>query len=218
MDIRHYVSHGPFPDLGRALRRWVRLMSDPTWFDGNVHDAPWWYGERASTSQLAAALWLSKGWAMEEYSASRLIEPGRRRMGRGDLILEAGKTKLVCEAKQVWPFLTASFSLKTATRDAHRNASDQVRTLPTAALRYRRATVVFIVPHVARTIASKDDEYVRRLGNICDEARKLKNTAVAYAFPEHARQLATKKRGARRYPGVVLLVRPVPHPGRHQAR
>lgn len=86
------VHGGSLRQLARALHRWLRIMEDPVWWKDDEEDAPWWYNERALLSLFAGAVWLSKGWAFEEFAAMKRQKgrvKNRRRRGsrgaRGDL-------------------------------------------------------------------------------------------------------------------------------------
>lgn len=202
-----FVDATHLPGLQNVLKRWVAQMCDDGWGSG---DAPWWYGERASVSQLAGAIWGTRGgWAMEEYAASRKLEPGTRKPGRGDLALEANGLKLVCESKQIWPRLVSSLDVAQGIETAMKAATKQVLQLPNAAGKYGRAAVVFVAPRVAPRIAKNPAVYEDRLTLLCQQLQEVPDTSIAYAFPSWARQLASKKAGRYRYPGCALLVRRV---------
>src|SRR4051812_574579 len=104
------------PEIAPLLKKWIHANRE------YVHrcvdeDAPWWYLERASVSTVAAAAWLAKGIALEEYTTakSRLPLKGRPRVSqncRCDLYFSLLKNKkknthhdFICEAKLIWPKL-----------------------------------------------------------------------------------------------------------------
>src|SRR5713226_1261165 len=69
---------GPLPELRQVLRKWIFVNKDYVHrWDGI--DAPWWYNERASVSALAAAAWLAKGIALEEYTTRKTRNINRSR-------------------------------------------------------------------------------------------------------------------------------------------
>jgi hypothetical protein len=79
-------------------------------------DVPWWYGERASLSVLAGAIWRTGGIALEEYTVdkSHRRDDGQKGLmqGRNDLYFRIGRSDFVLEAKAVWPTLRSIEPLK----------------------------------------------------------------------------------------------------------
>lgn len=94
---------GPLPELEPLLRTWVRLQRKycTAW---EWDDVSWYYNERASLSLFAAAVWMSGGVALEEYSTEKYHTPLRSRrlrpyMGRSDLGFRHSRRDFIAEAK-----------------------------------------------------------------------------------------------------------------------
>jgi hypothetical protein len=150
----------PLKPLERVLKQWQKLMTDhPGWAGWEASDAPWWYGERASLSCLAGAIWKCQGWAFEEFKTRRriAIKSGHEdHAGRCDFMFGLGKHQFIAEAKQ---------SFCNIGEDAQRNASEVVL--------------------------------------------EIERLAIAWAFPEHSRNLALRQEPQYIYPGTVVLIRPL---------
>jgi len=102
---------GTLPGFDTLLREWIsvinRLLEE--WEDDV--DFPWWYNERACVGTFAAAVWLCKGVAFEEYLSEKVKDrAGRAReseptKGRTDLYFSFKQKEYIAEAKQWWPEL-----------------------------------------------------------------------------------------------------------------
>jgi len=196
---------GEFEPLKPVLLRWRKLMEE----DWGKKDAPWWYNEGASVSQLAGAVWRTQGgWALEEFSVrKRGPEPGQDGSGRCDLALEVGDVRLVVEAKHLWLRWTNRTRATPRVAKAINSAMAQVVRYPHGRGRYRQAAVVFVVPWVTAKLADKPDEMEHRLRDLVDELKGLKGgAALAWSFPAVSRGLLSTRRPGRCYPGVVMVL------------
>lgn len=89
--------------LRPVLREWINInqrLGSRWQSDG---DAPWWYNECALVSTFAGAVWLSKGYAFEEYSDTKRGKSKKGFRGRVDLEFSAGQHEFKAEVKQCWP-------------------------------------------------------------------------------------------------------------------
>lgn len=146
------------PAIGPVLQRWVKMMLEP--WPGN-DDAPWWYNERASLSQLAGAIWGKGGWVFEEYRASKKYE-GADYPGRVDFMFEWRTVKLVAGAKQLWVPLNGSLDLAARVAQKLKDARADAERAPDVRGTYARAGIVFVVPHASDSLVADESEYQRR--------------------------------------------------------
>jgi len=189
--------------LRPALRKWIHLNSTiGSQWAREYEDAPWWYNERASLSFFAGAVWMSGGWALEEFSSRKKGldqgPPRSLRAGRYDINFAVGTHEYIAEAKQCWPKLHNLKSAAANVRDALRLAKADARSdiswgLPVLA-------IVFSVPRVpiahASEVASLLDGFLRA---------PLPTGLVAWSFPLAARGLVSQS-SRYIYPGVMVLV------------
>lgn len=82
----------------RILRNWAKIHQ--VYYDQCWQDKAYSYNERASISMLAAAIWKSKGIAIEEYVAEKNHD-GEIKKGRVDLWFKIGDFSGLVEAKQM---------------------------------------------------------------------------------------------------------------------
>ncbi len=180
-------------------------------------DAPWWYNEGASVSQLAGAVWQTpRGWALEEFSVRKTgTEPGD--FGRCDLRVEVGNLKLVVEAKQIGLRWTNTTSPKKRLDHAFEKALGQVAKYPDGRGAYRRGAIVFVVPWITRKLVDQPDVLAERLRTLVYEIIDTRpNADVAWSFPVAKRRLPSKRKRlrGRYFPGIVLVLERVKAPSR----
>jgi len=84
-------------NIGILADGWVKVL-DKYENKCKYLDSIHWYNERTNVGALAAAGWLNKGIAMEEYSSTKTED---EKHGRVDLYLQIKKLVAVCEAKMV---------------------------------------------------------------------------------------------------------------------
>ncbi len=106
------------------------------------------------------------------------------------------------EAKQCWPILKRSLAdaLETIDRTMAKALSD-ASCLPSDG---KRLGIVFVTPRIHKSNLFYIDEI---LENFTEALDKKGNTAVAWTFPPEKRVLNDKD--GYRYPGIVLLIKPL---------
>ncbi len=82
----------------KILKNWIQVHK--IYFQQSGNDKAYSYNERASISMLAAAIWKSKGIAIEEYVAEK-NHNGETKKGRVDLWFKIEEFTAVVEAKQI---------------------------------------------------------------------------------------------------------------------
>jgi hypothetical protein len=198
----------PFRSLKPVFEQWQKLSSSPEWL--NAGDVPWWYGERASLSSFAGAVWLSGGWAFEEFGAyKKTIRRGKAKWisGRKDVAFRVGRKYFLAEAKQYWPRFTKD-NADVAVGELIKSldaACEDVRKVSERG--YTRMGMVFAVPSIHKTKVGYLDT---NLSNFIEGLMDHKELTVAYTFPKKARKIkAEKPYHERIYPGVILIARKV---------
>ena len=212
-DISGFAA-GPLPELRQVLKEWIFVNNDYVrrW-DG--WDAPWWYTERASVSTIAAAAWLAKGIALEEYTTSKTRNINRSRVvsgrGRCDLFVSVRDRRgedrdLIVEAKICWPSLTSGAfrkrikdGLVVACNDARRTHRDDGA---------RRAGLLIVSPSVPKSQNEHLKELIQEFVDFIRRQSRQSHCAVAWTFPPVARKLCSDMR-PRLYPGTAILLRPL---------
>lgn len=170
-------------------------------------DAPWWYGERASLSVLAGAIWKSGGVALEEYAVERRkgVRRGRqgRSMGRNDLYFNLGRSDFVLEAKVLWINMRSEGALSNLGETLNRAKADVRSVKDTYGA--RRLAAVFVSPSIAERHIHKMDESIERL---LDALKKEEHCARSWSFfdKQRTRRLVTEDPTRTRYPGSVLVI------------
>jgi hypothetical protein len=199
------VKAGPLAMLEETLWEWTLAQERSSRLWG-WDDVPWWYGERASLSVLAGAIWRSGGIALEEYSVTktRRREDGQKGLiqGRNDLYFRIGRHDFVLEAKAAWPKLRSKEPLKDITV-ALENAERDVESVQQE--RVRRLAVAFIAPSYPKGYEEKCDSLI---DSWISELRGLSGVAAAWIFPDGARQLFSKDAG-HYYPGAAIVLKEI---------
>jgi hypothetical protein len=198
----------PFRSLKPVFEQWQKLSSSPEWL--SVGDAPWWYGERASLSSFAGAVWRSNGWAFEEFgSQKRTIHKSKAgwTSGRVDIAFRVGRKYFLAEAKQYWPRLSndrIDVTLDGVSKILAEACND-VRKISEPG--YIRMGMAFIVPSIHK---SKKEHLAKGISDLMEGLLNHKDTTVAWTFPEAAQKIkADKPYHERIYPGVILIIRKV---------
>ncbi len=189
--------------LLNPFHKWLDLMEDPTWL-GN--DCPWWYNERASLSQFAGAIWLTGGWVLEEFSATKQTDDNIAFKGRVDLMFWTTRRRegeqFIAEAKPCWPRLRSSDAPESIKYALNRAADDVQKTHSYNGL-YEKLALVFAAPVIPNHFSSQIPD---RVNSLIKSLAKEPNLSMAWHFrtmgdiPSHKDCL---------YPGVLLCVRPV---------
>lgn len=184
------------PGLEPVLEAWTALMNmdhpRASWGDD---DAPWWYGERASLSQFAGAIWQSRGWCFEEYRVFRregFAGSADSAYGRCDLAFEVGEAKAIIEAKAIWPTTLSPLAVRAQIEASLASAAQQVSGYQ-GPEGYDSLSLCFAAPSLA---TAPTDAHIEELVSSLDGC-------IAWAFPKATQALPSKLNG-RIYPGVVL--------------
>lgn len=199
------VAPGKLVELEEMLWEWshIQLRSIRIWED----DAPWWYGERASISVLAGAIWRSGGIALEEYAVEKeQSEEGDRnvvRSGRNDLYFNLHQSDFILEAKSYWPNLMSD-DIYTGLKNNLKLASDDVKQVKNE-YGARRLAAVFIGAKIPKTKMSKAGEKINE--SLLPALNKFDNSAMAWIFPENARHLVSDN--GYHYPGAAIVIQEV---------
>jgi hypothetical protein len=197
------------PGWSGLLKQWRAIVAHEAW--ANTEDCSWWYGERASVSQLAGAAW-KKGWAIQEYAGTRGAE-GRARI---DLAVEvpAYGLRSVVEAKQIWPWLGSSHAFEDIEQGLQEATEQLIGGGDTSIARhdeYDHVAVVFVTPR-ARS-ATGADEIQSLIDTLCSVPR----TVACWSFPDWASSL-TSPTTQLVYPGIGLVARLVRRAAVQRAR
>lgn len=190
--------------LRQLLLEWRKLAADPIWKDEEQQDCSWWYGERASVSQLAGAAWSLRGWAMQDFAWQRQRP---RSYAQIDLCVEHRKLGLrfIAETKEIWPRLNQPDALAKAVDRAFKaTAGELERVKPDD---WERMMFVFVAPWISvrRTMDevptdSTITDFVSTFADI--------DGAVVWTFPRWARMCRLPSREHwTYYPGVALIAR-----------
>jgi hypothetical protein len=184
--------------LAELMREWQSVAALKEW--ARDRDCSWWYGERASVSQLAGAAWKMGGWAMQEYAWTRGPEDSHARV---DLSVEhkGAGLRFVAEAKQIYPSLTSRRTTVVAAIDkAFKQASAQLDEIPKDD--WDRVALVFVSPYVDDVL-----DVEARIVEFISALHEIKDTSV-WTFPSWARKNAIKSDVTDMfYPGAALLAR-----------
>ena len=201
MELESDVYPGRLKVLRPVLEQWIALNLDRS---GWGRDAPWWYNERASLSQLAGAIWsIDSGWAMEEYSAAK--DGGASSHGRVDLALQVGRFTAIAEAKILWPGRVSANRYGDKLSSTMKTAHSRVRDYRTDGWQCRRLGIVFVNPRLPPSVADAVDSHVEAIIKVARSYAESSRWAVAWAFPKGARQLKSKANG-RIYPGTIVCI------------
>lgn len=190
------------------MLRWRGITEFEDW--AQTKDCSWWYGERASVSQLAGAAWMAhRGWAFEEYHWRRKLK-GRWKRARIDLCVEMPGLRFISEAKQIWPWLTSRESTITGRIDsAFKGLKREMRSIEIEAPGdYQHIPLVFIAPTMKTDPADDPAEFRRLAQRFGEILKSLPDTASVWTFPEWGQSLRFPDRGGGiYYPGAALVAR-----------
>jgi hypothetical protein len=187
--------------LAPVLDQWVKTVKlcVSTW---NGEDVPWWYGERASLSLFAGAIWRSGGLAFEEYASGKRFKSKKvgEYKGRADLYFELGKRGFVAEAKHAWSRARLSIDhrsnlqkrLSTAQEDIACVAGDGVK-----------LAILFTAIDIPKKHSEKVDALVKHWLRLSD---KIDASAWAWIFPQSTRHIG----GDVLCPGGAVFIKRTP--------
>lgn len=192
-----HIPFRPLSSLKDLFKEWYRINSK---YCADHEDALYSYTERATTGSLAAAIWLSGEYAVEEFAATK--EDAKDRWeGRVDLWFEWYDTDYVAEAKQLWvqlsprtqsPVIRIEDALKEALTDVGKSRREGSR----------RLGIVFVVPFI-----EKRDEAHRTsvLSSFMKHVYDVDYDFMCSVFPPSARDVRGWQE--RLFPGVVMIGR-----------
>ncbi len=195
-----------YPVLKDVLKNWQKLNGSPEWL--NDGDAPWWYNERASLSFFAGAIWLSGGWAFEEFSTYRTITSrgkAKLKSGRSDIAFKIKDTFFLAEAKQCWLTLTDKNIINVSNYVAQMldQACDEVRQVRERG--YKHLGIAFVGPSIHE---SKKEDVEILLAKLIDRLLAIRGTTIAWTFPKVARELKPPSRYKNYiYPGTIVVIK-----------
>ena len=195
--------------LRLLLTKWRELAADPIWKSGDeAQDCSWWYGERASVSQLAGAAWALRGWAMTDYAWMRRKKPGGpATYAQIDLCVERRNgPRFIAEAKQVWPEIDRPRTLKPLIEGAFAQLRRELDGIDPDC--WDRMMFVFVAPWW-KPKRSADAMNQSTIATFIESLKGRKGAAV-WTFPTWARQCVHKaSRHDIYYPGVALIARKI---------
>jgi hypothetical protein len=208
--ISGFRSHGirinSYPVLKNVLKNWQNLNDSPEWLEDG--DAPWWYNERASLSFFAGAIWLSSGWAFEEFSTDRTVTTkgkAKRKKGRLDIAFKIKDTFFLAEAKQCWPTLTGK-NITNVSRYVTQTldqACEEVRQVRERGYKY--LGIAFVAPSIHE---SRKGNLEVLLAELIGRLLAIRGTTIAWTFPEIARELKPdNRRSSYIYPGTIVIIK-----------
>ena len=149
---------GRLRSIKPILKEWIKANSEIAKLWQSGPDAPWWYGERASLSVFAGAIWRVGGYCFEEYSETKkgikrdTKKHGDSYPGRVDLYFSLPHSEFVAEAK----FVSTAFTRKNngaakKLQSALESALGDVRASPRGG---RRSSVWFSLCRTSERIAN----------------------------------------------------------------
>ncbi|RLA82892.1 MAG: hypothetical protein DRG78_05940 [Epsilonproteobacteria bacterium] len=193
-----------------ALQDWVNNIERYTnEFDNN--DTLYYYNERATVSTLAASLYKSGYFILEEFSTNKSVD-GEVKTGRVDLFFAKdvyGLTKsyfgAVVEAKQVYVNLSDNYNGSMAIKTSFSKAEQDTINSFNKQYHTNSYAITFIVPKVK----FKDKEYSKeRCKNLITEIQELnEHHGIAYIFPKKC-ELCYETYF---YPGIICLIKEIKH-------
>ena len=191
--------------LQPVFRKWIKLNRDYA-ESMKWRDCGWWSNERATTSILAAAAWMSGGVALEEFSTRK----GKRKenwAGRCDLFFKVSTNKkFACEIKQVF-FTKPEAGGKAKIKRAFESACEDAEALDST--EGRQLGICFVTP---RFRPSPKLEVVRRAAEYVQQIRKERKEfnfdVIAWFFPKNGVRMEWKGH-KRTCPGVIVPVREI---------
>jgi hypothetical protein len=159
------------------------------------------FSERPHVGHLAAAVWLSRGFALEEYGTHK-INAGELKRGRCDLRIGIKKTVFECEAKSLWLNIgpKKDFVLEIKRKlDLAQKDCKKIRSK-------KRLALCFITPVIRKSkineFYERRDKLIKSIKSSCDS---LVWIGVKKAF--NKRQIFFS--GKYFYPGLLLAIKEV---------
>jgi hypothetical protein len=198
--ITHDIRLKQLNGLKPILEQWIEttLQCVDCW---KPDDVPWWYGERASLSLFAGAIWKAGGLAFEEYASDKRLgnKVGPYR-GRADLYFQFNRRGFVAEAKKAWsrsrpgefnPAVHINDQLTEACKDMTRCVIGDERKLG----------IVFTGVEISRKHERQTDALINHW---IDSIADVEYSACAWTFPEITRSFPRK---GSLWPGGAIFIR-----------
>jgi hypothetical protein len=149
-DCFRYFGDRRFRFLRRLFRAWHQQLAECE--KGLYDDLPYWCGERTNIGVLAAAaLRLSGVVALEEFPIRR-----RERAGRADLWFYDTHTQRSYDFEFKFRYSALKAPAVARIKSAMRDASSDVRSLPTSPAGAQGVAVTFVVPYVSTKPLAKE--------------------------------------------------------------
>lgn len=191
---------------GGVLEEWLSLMADRGW---GSDDAPWFYGENASTSLFAGAAWRTSRswWCFSEFGRDRQVQDAEAAsLGRADLLLAHGGRRILVEAKQIYPSLSKRCHLEGELDASIQDAGEQAGQYARTHAGYEPCALVFIVPRVSQSLHGDSVQYNERIASLVELLSNEQEGASAWHFPK-ARRNCFSERAQHFYPGIGMVLR-----------
>ena len=163
-------------------------------------DCPYWYGERTHVGLLAAAVFLCKGIAFEEYGNTKK-KHHQNKHGRGDLWIKKHRMIFECEAKRLWLNLGRSDKNLKAIEASLEKAEGNVKELKKG----KGLAICFVTPVIHESkVKGELPKQIQKL------KEKVKDSCICDAlawigFAAGSEQL----KGEHYYTGLLLLIKKV---------
>jgi hypothetical protein len=187
--------------LRHILQEWIEVHTTYSKRE-NWKDSIWWCHERPNVAALAAAVWLSGGTALEEYSTRKLRKRGQS-AGRCDLSFRTkGGKAYACEAKQLWfaggmTLEKGSEAVEKCFKDAEKDAGNL------HPKEGEKLAICFVTLSLSPKASAE-----KSIAKLIEILTTTKADAMAWCFLPKARKLLWEK-NRRRFPGVAVLIRKV---------
>ncbi|MBU0634458.1 MAG: hypothetical protein KKB82_03250 [Candidatus Omnitrophica bacterium] len=185
-------------ELSKTLKIWIRNIKQ---FSKDFeNDALYWYNERASLSVFAGAVWLSGGYALEEFSATK-GSLGEEWKGRKDLWFCLNQQEYIVEAK----FKYQSFSPQAKIFDKIKQTLNEACSDAKKSVEKDNISLglCFIAPYLPK---SKEKDMESLIESLKKELLKIDYDFLAWIFPEVSGRLSYPKNNIPIfYPGGVVL-------------
>lgn len=194
---------GPLQSIKPVLKEWIKANSEIAKLWRSGRDAPWWYGERASLSVFAGAIWRVGGFCFEEYSETKkgitreTKKHGDSYPGRVDLYFSLPHPEFVAEAKFVSTGFTrnndnAAKKLRDRLKKVLKSALDDVQKSPPGPP-WKKLGIVFTMPYFRKNCKLQKVNDVQKVNDGIDRwievIADLKPSGYAWVFPECTRTL-----------------------------
>lgn len=191
----------------KLLRNWIKLMDKYLVAARGRGDLPYWNGEDANTSFLAAAAWKLGGVAIEQFYAER--KKGKSK-GHSDLWIRFNGQKdfdFVAEAKRYDETIKLE-KIKEKILNKLAEAEQNLKDLDERYKSKHLISICFVFPRINKKKRGKfsEEEFIKK---VIEAFEKEKNIIVASYFPKiDMKKYRSPEYGDKfEYPGVLLVAR-----------